>query len=221
MVLLVHHPISPFARKIRLQMSEKKMLFVLREEEPWKISEDVYKLNPAGELPILLNDGIVICGNYAISEYLEETRNDVSLIFGTVEQKAEIRRLVDWFDNKFYREVYRNLVYEKVHKRFAAGMAPDSKIIKIGLNNLNYHLEYIEWLLEQRQYLGADTISLADLSAAAQLSVIDYLGGIPWEEFRNAKIWYSKIKSRPSFKDILKDNIRGILPTKHYANLDF
>ena len=221
MVLLVHHPVSPFARKIRLQMSEKKMLFILREEEPWKLSEEVYKLNPSGELPIFLNDGKVISGNYAISEYLEETKTDIPLIFGNQEEKAEIRRIIDWFDNKFFREVYRNLVYEKVHKRFGSGLAPDSKILKIGLNNLNYHLEYIEWLLEQRQYLATDTISLAYLTATAQLSVVDYLGGIPWDDFKNAKIWYSKIKSRPSFKDLLKDNIKGILPAKHYANLDF
>ncbi len=221
MVLLIHHPVSAASRKIRLLMSEKKMLFILKEEEPWKLSEDVFKLNPAGELPIFLNDGNVIVGDYPIAEYLEETVTDTPLIFGNAMQKAEIRRLTDWFDKKFQREVYRNIVQEKVHKRFASGKAPDSQILKIGLNNLVFHLEYMEWLLERRQYLATDTISLADLSAAAQLSVVDYLGGVPWEDFKNAKLWYSKIKSRPSFKDILKDNIRGILPAKHYANLDF
>lgn len=221
MVLLIHHPVSPAGRKIRLQMSEKKMLFILREEEPWKVSDDVYKLNPAGELPVFLSDGNVIAGNYAISEYLEEASPDVPMIFGDTKQRAEIRRLVDWFDNKFFKEVYRNIVFEKVHKRFASGLAPDSRILKIGLNNLLYHLEYIEWLLERRQYLASDTVSLADLSAAAELSIIDYLGSVPWDEFKTAKLWYSKMKSRPSFKDILKDNIRGILPAKHYTNLDF
>ncbi len=221
MVLLIHHPVSPAGRKIRLQMAEKKMLFILREEEPWKMSDDVYKLNPAGELPVFLSDGNIIAGNYVISEYLEEASPDVPMIFGDTKQKAEIRRLVDWFDNKFFREVYRNIVYEKVHKRFANGLAPDSKILKMGLNNLMYHLEYIEWLLDRRQYLAADTVSLADLSAAAELSIIDYLGSVPWDEFKTAKLWYSKMKSRPAFKDILKDNIRGILPAKHYTNLDF
>lgn len=221
MVLLIHHPVSPAGRKIRLQMAEKKMLFILREEEPWKLSDDVYKLNPAGELPVFLSDGNVIAGNYAISEYLEEASSDVPLIFGDAKQKAEIRRLVDWFDNKFFKEVYRNIVFEKVHKRFANGLAPDSKTLKMGINNLMYHLEYIEWLLERRQYLATDTVSLADLSAAAELSIIDYLGSVPWDEFKTAKLWYSKMKSRPSFKDILKDNIRGILPAKHYTNLDF
>lgn len=221
MVLLIQHPVSPHGRKIRAMMSEKKMLFVLKEEEPWKLSEDVYKLNPSGELPIFLSDGNVVSGNYAITEYLEDTVGDVSLIYGDARQKAEIRRLTDWFDNKFYKEVYRNIVYEKVHKRFANGVAPDSRILKVGLNNLNFHLEYIEWLLEKRKYLAGDEFSLADITAAAHLSVVDYLGDVSWDIFRGAKLWYSKVKSRPCFKDILKDNIRGVLPAKHYANLDF
>lgn len=221
MVLLIHHPVSPHSRKIRAVMAEKKMLFILKEEEPWKLSEDVYKLNPAGELPVFLSDGVVVSGNYAITEYLEETSTEIPLIKGDTRQRAEIRRLTEWFDNKFYREVYRNIVAEKIQKRFAQGLAPDSKILKVGLNNLNFHLEYIDWLLERRKYLAGDELTLADLTAAAHLSIIDYLGDVPWEMFRNAKIWYSKIKSRPSFKEILKDNIRGVLPAKHYANLDF
>jgi glutathione S-transferase len=221
MVLLVHHTTSPFARKIRLQMSEKKMLFVLKEEEPWRLSSDVYKLNPAGELPVFLNDGNVIVGHYAISEYLEETSKEIPLIYGLARQKAEIRRMIDWFDNKFYREVYRNIVVEKVYKRFVNGVAADSKTLKVGLNNIGYHLEYIEWLLDKHQYLVGDELSLADLTAAAHFSIIDYLGDVPWDEFASSKLWYSKIKSRPAFKDILKDTIRGILPARNYTNLDF
>ncbi len=202
-------------------MSEKKMLFVLKDEEPWNLSADVYKLNPAGDLPIFLSDGNVVCGNYAISEYLEEINKEIKLLPDDIKARAEIRRLVEWFDDKFYREVYRNIVYEKVHKRFAKGLAPDSKILKIGLNNLNFHLEYIDWLIERRNYLGGEELTLADITAAAHLSIIDYLGDVPWDSYRNAKIWYSKMKSRPSFKEILKDSIKGVLPAKHYADLDF
>lgn len=221
MVLLIHHSASPFSRKIRIQMSEKKVLFVLKEEEPWNLSHDVYKLNPAGTLPIFLYDGNFICGNYAISEYLEDFIKEIKLFPIDIKQKAEARRIIEWFDVKFYDEVYKKIVYEKIHKRFSTGVAPDSKILKIGLNNLNYHLEYIDWLAEKNNYLAGDSFSLADITAAAHLSIIDYLGDIPWDSYKNAKLWYSKIKSRPSFKDILKDTIRGILPSKHYANLDF
>lgn len=221
MVLLIHHPISPYSRKIRMLMSEKRMLFVLKEEEPWNLSSDVFKLNPAGSLPIFLFDGNIIAGNYAITEFLEEVNYDIRLLPKDPKQRAEVRRLTEWFDDKFYREVYRNIVAEKVIRRFEQGKAPDSRILKIGLNNLAFHMEYIDWLTERRNYLGGEEFSLADVTAAAHLSIIDYLGDIAWDGYKNAKIWYSKIKSRPSFKDILKDNIRSILPAKHYANLDF
>lgn len=221
MVLLIHHTTSPFSRKIRIEMSEKKVLFVLKEEEPWNLSKDVYKLNPAGSLPIFLYDGNSISGNYAISEYLEEFVGEIKLLPNDIKKRAEVRRLIEWFDVKFYEEVYKKIVYEKIFKRFHSGLAPDSKVLKIGLSNLNFHMEYIDWLTEKQSYIAGDFFSLADITAAAHLSVIDYLGDIPWDGYKNAKLWYSKIKSRPSFKDILKDTIRGILPSKHYANLDF
>lgn len=221
MVLLIHHPASPHSRKIRALMSEKRMLFVLREEEPWRVSPDLFKLNPAGELPVFINDGQVICGNNAITEYLEEISPEIKLLPSTPKERAEVRRLMEWFDTKFYNEVFKNIVKEKIYKRFSVGQAPDSRILKIGLNNLNFNLEYIDWLLEKRTYLAGDSFSLADITAAAHLSIIDYLGDVPWEGYKNAKLWYSKVKSRPCFKEILKDNIRGILPARHYTNLDF
>ena len=221
MVLLIHHPISAHSRKARVIMTEKGMLFVLREEEPWKISPDVKRLNPAGTLPIFIFDGNVICGNYAISEYLEEAYNSKLLLPKNLRERAEVRRISEWFDNKFEKEVYQYIVAEKIFKRFASPVAPNSKVLAAGYSNLNYHMEYLDWLAERNNYLGGDSFSLADISAAAQISVIDYLGDITWNDYPNAKIWYAKVKSRPSFKEILKDNIKGILPSKHYKDLDF
>ena len=124
MVLLIHHPVSAISRKIRLLMAEKRILFVLREEEPWNLSPEIYKLNVAGELPIFIFDGNVIAGNYAITEFLEEVNPDVRLIGGDARQKAEIRRLTEWFDLKFEREVGRSLINEKVFKRFGKALIP-------------------------------------------------------------------------------------------------
>jgi len=221
MVLLVHSTISPQCRKIRILMAEKKMLFVLKEENSWSLSKDILKINPAGELPIFIFDGNIISGNYAITEFLEETYTQNRLIDGNNKERAETRRLIDWFDNKFYREVYQYIVSEKIYKRFVLRQPPESKRIKIGMNNLRFHLEYIDWIVERNNYLAGNSFSLADISAAAQLSIIDYLGDVPWEDYKNAKLWYSKIKSRPSFREILNDRIKGIYPSNHYTDLDF
>lgn len=221
MVLLVHSNILPQCRKIRILMAEKKMLYVLKEETPWALSKDILKINPAGELPVFIFDGNIISGNYAITEFLEETYTQNRLFVGNNKQRAEARRLVDWFDNKFQREVYQYIVGEKVYKRFALRKPPESKRIQAGINNLRFHLEYIDWIVERNNYLVGDEFSLADISAAAQLSIIDYLGDVPWEDYKNTKLWYSKIKSRPSFKEILNDRIKNIYPSTHYTDLDF
>lgn len=221
MVLLVHSNILPHCRKIRILMAEKKMLYVLKEETPWALSKDIKKINPAGELPVFIFDGNIIAGNYAITEFLEETYTQNRLIVGNNKERAETRRLIDWFDNKFNREVYQYIAGEKIYKRFALHQPPESKKIQAGINNLRFHLEYIDWIVERNNYLVGDEFSLADISAAAQLSIIDYLGDVPWDDFSNAKLWYSKIKSRPSFKEILNDRIKNIYPSTHYTNLDF
>lgn len=221
MVLLVHSSLLPQCRKIRIMMAEKKILFFLKEENPWTLSKDIMKINPAGELPIFIFDGNIVAGNYAITEFLEETYTQNRLINGNNKQRAETRRLTDWFDNKFHREVFQYIVGEKIYKRFSLRQPPESKRIIIGSNNLRFHMEYIDWIIERNNYLAGNDFSLADISAAAQLSVIDYLGDVPWDDYKNAKLWYSKVKSRPSFKEILNDRIKGIYPSKHYTNLDF
>ncbi|MBE6463378.1 MAG: glutathione S-transferase family protein [Alphaproteobacteria bacterium] len=221
MVLLIHHSVSPQSRKMRLIMAEKKMLFVLKEEEPWNLSQSVIEINPAEDLPILVFDGKVISGNYAITEYLEESNPQYKLLPEDPKERAEVRRIMDWFDTKFYNEVYKYIVAEKIVKRFQLKQAPNSKVLKAGLNNLRYHMEYIDYLADRNNYLAGKELTLADLTVAAHLSIIDYLGDIYWEDYKNAKLWYAKIKSRPSFKDILKDNIKGIHPSANYTNLDF
>ena len=190
MVLLVHHSVSPQSRKMRLIMAEKKMLFVLKEEEPWNLSENIQEINPSKELPILIFDGTVISGNNAITEYLEESNPQYKLMPEGVKERAEVRRVMEWFDIKFYNEVYKYIVSEKIIKRFHLKQAPNSKILKAGLNNLRYHMEYIDYLADKNNYLAGKDLSLADLTAAAHLSIIDYLGDISWDEYKNAKLWY-------------------------------
>ncbi|MBR5154751.1 MAG: glutathione S-transferase family protein [Alphaproteobacteria bacterium] len=221
MVLLIHHSTSPQSRKARLIMAEKKMLFVLQEEEPWNLSEKAKQINPAQDLPILVFDGNVISGNYAITEYLEESNPQYKLLPEAPKDRAEVRRIMDWFDIKFHNEVYKYIVAEKIIKRFHLKEAPNSRILKAGLNNLKYHMEYVEYLTDRYKYIVGNDLTLADFTVAAHLSILDYLGDIPWDEYKNAKLWYAKIKSRPSFRDILKDTIRGIPPSSNYTNLDF
>ena len=51
--------------------------------------------------------------------------------------------------------------------------------------------------------------------------MLDYLGEIDWTESPMAKDWYQRLKSRPSFRPLLAERVRGLIPVSHYADLDF
>ena len=174
-------------------------------------------------MPVLVTeDGVVLSGTMVIAEYLEETEDKASsLIWGTPGERAEIRRLTVWFEEKFVREVGAPLLNERYIKRVSVRGNPSSEVMRAAMTNLHIHLDYIDWLAEQGNWLAGKAMSLADLSAAAHLSVTDYFGDINWDRHPEAKEWYAKIKSRPSFRDLLSDVVAGLAPAAHYGDMDF
>jgi len=222
MQTLYHLWLSPFCRKVRISLHEKEIEFKMRVEEVWERRKDFLALNPAGEVPVLVDgNGAALSGSGVICEYLEELYPAPALLGGSALERAEVRRLVSWFDHKFNKEVTDNLVGEKIMKRFLGLGAPSSKAIRAGHANIHHHLDYVSYLVERRNCLAGETLSLADFAAAAHISVVDYLGDVPWEKYAEAKTWYARIKSRPSFRPLLADLIPGAPPAKHYKNLDF
>jgi glutathione S-transferase len=219
---LYHFWTTAAARKIRLALAEKQLPFELVLERPWERRPEFLTLNPAGEVPVLVEaDGRVIIGARAIDEYLDEAYPDLPLIGSDPAGRAEVRRLVEWFDAKFQREVGDLLVEEKMTKRLSGLGQPSSQAIRAGLANIKIHLEYLGWLADRRTYLAGDAFSRADIAAAAHLSAVDYLGDVPWDDHPSARSWYARIKSRPAFRALLADHVPGAPPPKHYADLDF
>lgn len=239
MLKLTHFRLCPLSRSIRLALAERDQEPELVEEHAWEYRPAFLALNPSGELPVLeTGDALVLCGAYAIMEYLAEEASseapaprELPLLPAGREERAEVRRLVDWFHGKLHREVTRELLIEKVQPRLttsatrtlasALPAAPNPAVMRALRANLRYHLSYVGFLADQRRWLAGDAPSFADLAAAAHLSVIDYLGEIPWESHGTAKDWYQRVKSRPSFRPLLADRVRGLAPPAHYADLDF
>jgi len=221
MLEVYHYPLCPFSRKLRVVLKEKGIDFELYQESYWLRRKDFLKLNPAGEKPVVIKDSkFIVSGNNAIFEYLEDAFG-ASLIIGSAEAKAKIRRVTDWFDNKFYNEVTRYILNEKIIKTLSKSEAPNSQAIQAAKKNILYHLDYIAYLQSESRYLAGDTVTLADFAAAAQLAVLDFVGDVPWGYNAKAKEWYALIKSRPSFKPILLDKVPSFYPPIHYSNPDF
>ncbi len=230
MLTLFHHPFCPHSRSIRLILDEYGLVPRLVEERVWDRREEFLALNPAGTTPVLVEEGVPpVPGAAIIAEYLDETRGDKlvqrRLLPRETGERIEVRRLMSWFNDKFFEEVSGALVMERVYKRFIpsgrGGGPPDTDIMRAARNNIRYHLAYIGWLVRKRDWLAGDSLTYADLTAAAHLSAVDYLGDVPWDEDETAKAWYARIKSRPSFRPLLGETLAGLPPSPSYANLDF
>jgi glutathione S-transferase len=221
MYQLYHYPICPLSRQARILLHELGVQFSLVKENYWQRREGFLSLNHAGTLPVLINEELVISGIYPVLEYLNEQYPYLSFSQCDIALKSEVRRLLDWFNNKFYREVTKVIIDEKIIKCLVLPKTIRVDFIRIAKNNLTGHLNYIARLLENRSFLGGGAISYADIVASAHISTLDYLGEINWDLHPIVKEWYSILKSRPSFRGILQDIVPGFRPSANYPDLDF
>lgn len=227
---LYHHPISAASRFIRLVLAEYQLDADLLEERPWERRRDFLTLNPAATLPVYLDESLnAFCGAAVIAEFLDETQGadqgDNRLLPRGAVERGEVRRLMDWFLTKLEQDVTRHLVRERVYKlmmpKSVGGGEPDSKALRAARANIRQHMRYIDWLASSRNWLAGDQLTYADFAAAGALSTLDYLGEVAWAESPQAKQWYQRIKSRPSFRPLLADRVRNVTPVSHYTDLDF
>ncbi|MBB5718418.1 glutathione S-transferase [Stakelama sediminis] len=209
---------------MRLLLGEKGVPYEPVRESPWLRRDEFLDMNPAGQTPVMVNsdrpEALPLIDSMAICEYIEETVEKSAMISGTAANRAEIRRLVTWFDTHFYRDITAPLLRERMEKRLVHRAAPDAKLLREAMKAAVAHLDYVDYLLDNRAWLAGSTMSLADLAAAAQISVADYLGGIDWKSHEQAKRWYVGMKSRPSFRPLLAERMEVISPPADYEKLD-
>ncbi|MEN3972157.1 glutathione S-transferase family protein [Sphingomicrobium sp. XHP0235] len=223
MMQLYQYPLCPHSRKVRLVLGEKGMAFELVREHPWERRDEFLDMNPAGETPVLVDSakGLTLIGAQVICEYAEEVSEKGAMLSGGAGQRAEIRRLCTWFDQKFWADVVAPLLEERMMKRVITRQPPDTVRLRDAMRAANGHLDYMDYLLDHRRWLAGQSLSLADFSAAAQLSVVDYLGALDWRGHDQSKDWYAVMKSRPCFRPLLGERMEGVAPPAHYDKVDF
>jgi glutathione S-transferase len=230
MFTLFHHSFCPHSRFIRLALGEHGLDARLAEERVWERREAFLALNPACTTPVLMSEGRpAVPGAGIIAEFLDETygaeMGPRRLLPSTMSERIEVRRLMAWFNEKFFEEASNPLVTERIYKRFMreeqGGGSPAADVLRAARANVRYHLAYIGWLGRTRNFLAGDRLTYADLAAAAHLSAIDYLGDVPWTEDEAAKAWYARVKSRPSFRPLLSEWLAGVPASRTYVDLDF
>lgn len=219
--VLHHFPLDPASRQVRLALGEKRLAFTEAPVRYWERPPAFIALNPSGLTPVLIEGALVVAESRAILEHIEESAPEPALLGRDPGSRAEARRLVQWFDRKFDFDVNALMLHEKMEKRLLGMGAPDLSALRRGREALRSHLVYMEGLLSARDWLAGSRLSLADFAAAANLSVLDYFGDVPWRDFPSCKTWYMKLKSRPCFRPLLADRWPGMAPASHYDDLDF
>lgn len=228
MTTLFHQPLDASSRFVRLALAEYGLQAHLEDEPVWERRSDFVALNPAVTVPVLKTDeGFVLVGANPILGFLTEAREDrgAPLMPADIAMRAEVRRLIDWALGLMEQDVTATLVHEKAMKRRIpaelGGGAPDTGAMRVARDNLDWHMDYLDHVLASRDWLAAERLSLADLAFGAALSSLDYLGEVGWKNRGPSKLWYARLKSRPSFAAILEDRLRGIIPPAHYDDPDF
>ena len=211
---LTHLVFQPASRLVRLIAGEKRLVV-----DP-HLAED-----PKAHMPVFVDlDGTRCEGLWAIVDHLEGSYPEVPLIPEDAAERGAVLRWLDWSFAIFGDQVTNRIVHEKANPRFTGAptrSTPDMNIIRGGRQTLREMLPAVAKAVEEKGNLACRFCTLADLALAAHFSALDYFGEVPWDSNAIVREWYTRMKSRPSFRSLLADRVPGQPPMAHYAELDF
>jgi glutathione S-transferase len=206
---------------VRFIMNEVEMEYILVEQTFWNCDDKFLRINNMGTVPVLITDDNLILNHHQLIIDYIYSKYEPDFFYPQENDTLAIRKVSIWFNEKFYLECTKYFLHEKLVKPLNSGEQPNTNVLSLARYNLGIHLEYLTHLLEYTSYLAGDKFSIADISAAMQISSLDFLGEIQWSKIPRIKDWYSIIKSKPSFRKFLKERIVGIQTPSHYSILDF
>ena len=193
---LVGSKTSPYVRKIRVILAEKKLAFDFVEESAWTADTTVPRYNPLNKVPALvMDDGEAIYDSAVISEYLDAISGG-GLIPKDAAARARVRRDEALGDGIADAGITAFLE----RKREAARQDP--AWIARQLDKVGAGIAALAKSLGSKPYLGGNEANLADIACACALF---------WAEFRmpelgwrvahpNLKAWAERMESRPAFQ---------------------
>jgi glutathione S-transferase len=224
-MLLVHaRTLDPMSRALRLALGEKRAAFHVREVHPFEADPAFLAIAADGATPVLVDDswghGATVSEAMAAFEYLEDLVPTPALLPGGPLERAEARALTIRA-TRALGPIVEAIVGEKARKQLTRIGAPDTAILRQSGEAARQMLDQIGTACEARGWIAGPKLSLPDLVAAAHYSVLDFLDCIRWDASPKGKDWYAKLKQRPCFRPLLQDGLTGLVPPRHYADLDF
>ncbi|GGY21501.1 glutathione S-transferase [Paludibacterium paludis] len=191
---------SPYARKVRIVLAEKKIDCPLEIENPWSGETRVSGYNPLGKVPVLeLDDGMTLYDSRVIVEYLDNISPVSRLFPDGNRQSILVRRWEALADGIIDAAVA--IVLER--RRPADKICED--VIERQREKIDRGLETLSRELGERPWCHGDGYSLADIATGCCLGYLDFrFPEIAWkDDYPNLKALQDKLQLRASFVDTL------------------
>ncbi|KAB2313433.1 glutathione S-transferase [Betaproteobacteria bacterium SCN2] len=197
---LITSPTTPFGRKVRIVLLEKKIPFELVNDIPWNADTQVGTFNPLGKVPVLvLKDGETLFDSRVIVEYLEHVSPVGHLLPQDPSSRIRVRKIEALADGVTDAAALVFLEFKRPESQQSRDwmLRQQGKVFK-GLEALS------ETLGEGQLFLG-NKLTLADIAAGCCLGYLDFrFPDIKWRDAHaNLAAFYEKVGARPSFRETI------------------
>ena len=189
---------SPFARKARIVLAEKKLEYQFVEASPWEGDNPVHAWNPLGKLPVLmLDDGTTLFDSRVIVEYIDSVSPVLRLIPEPARQRIVVRRWEALADGICDAAVLMVQEARRAPKQQSGEwVARQQRKVHDGVAAMAAELEDKAWC-------NGESYSLADIATGCALGYLDLrLPGFDWRgTYENLARHAEKLAKRASFAD--------------------
>ncbi|APW44469.1 glutathione S-transferase N-terminal domain-containing protein [Rhodoferax saidenbachensis] len=192
---------SPYVRKVRVVMAEKKLDYTLITEDVWAADTTIAESNPLGKVPCLIMEGAeALFDSRVIVEYLDTLSPVGKLIPAVGRERAEI---------KTWEALADGLMDAAILARLEATWGGRTKAqrsqnwIDRQMRKVNDSLKAMSRGLGDKPYCAGIHLSLADLAVGCAVGYLDFrFPQIDWRtEYPNLDKLHDKLMQRPSFAD--------------------
>jgi glutathione S-transferase len=189
---------SPYARKVRIALAEKKIEYDFVEESPWAAQTTVPNYNPLGKVPVLvLDDGTTLFDSRVIVEYLDTVSPVSRLIPEPNRQRIVVKRWEALADGICDAAVAVVLESKRpIRQQHKDWLDRHRRKIDLGLKELGDELSEKAWC-------NGEAYSLADIATGCALAYLDLRhAAIDWRAaYPNLVKLTEKLAKRPSFAE--------------------
>jgi glutathione S-transferase len=189
---------SPYVRKIRIVLAEKKIDCELVLDSPWTAGNQVAALNPLGKIPVLvLDDESTLYDSRVIAEYLDTVAPNSRLIPASGRERISVKR---W-------EALADGVLDAAVAAFLEAKRPDGERspswIERQRGKVNQALKVMSEDLAGQPWCHGSSLTLADIAVGCALGYVSFrLGDIRWsEQYPNLSQLYEKLMQRSAFAE--------------------